>query len=106
MKNECITRLIEAFVMKKGQCTISCVLAEIGPRISASQAASRARTNDRCKHNTYPRTSHQLCSAGRRIVVVTSLADLVRQGRLRRLARGVYGPPRPRLYRSGRKDAS
>lgn len=108
MKQQTLKARVLAAVLETGECTVSQVLAKVGRWVSESQAMARARTRARLwmKINTRraggrPASVRPNPSTGRRDAVAHALRELVRQGKLRRVATGVYAPPAPKIYREG-----
>jgi hypothetical protein len=98
----CLPGLIEAVVLALGQADISTILAHVGRKISVSKAMAAQRRSYRDKarrrgHPVRPVVPAQV-RVGRRKMVCEVLCHLVQQGRLRRIGRGLYAPPLPKIY--------
>lgn len=97
-------RVVDAVLA--GASTIREVLAVVGCTISAAQAATAGRRNSkrqgvtRAKLGYKPRPvpPRQRDVQGRRVLVNEALIRLVKAGELRRLGRGRYGPPLPKIH--------
>ncbi len=89
-----------AFVMGRRQADISDVVAALGDRISASVAVRELLSwAGRRKMKCIMRLGMSArVMQGKRMLVSHKLRKAVERGHLRRLERGVYGPPLPRVY--------
>lgn len=87
-----------------GAATVDNVLAKVGNDVSAARAAVAARREqkkDRKRGRPMRRTVHASVSRGQRIAVTEALRRLCDGGKIRRVSRGVYGPPVPKLFQAG-----
>lgn len=92
-----------AAVLELGECSVGQVVSKVGPSISAAQAASSGRRDRRSMANRkrgsgVPKV--KLADRGISRLVVESLARLAGLGRIRRVSRGVYAPPLPKIFRA------
>ena len=86
-----------AFVLEaEGEVTTSKALGALGRFISAARAATAGR---RCRRHSSKGSGGKvaLVDLGRRHLITSALCNLTNDGRLRRVRRGVYAPPPPRL---------
>jgi len=90
----CFRSMVENAVLDVGRCTVDRVLAEVGKHIPASKAAVAGRRRQKvrvgCRIPSVDR--------GRRALVAEALCRLAKQGRIRRVHRGVYAPPLLKLF--------
>ena len=78
---------VMSFVLANGKCTISQVVAGVGPSISSALAARSARKD------LLARELNHIVESGKRNLINNELGRLARMGRLCRIGPGLYGPP-------------
>jgi hypothetical protein len=97
-------RLVQA-LLDHGECSTTRLIGFVGSSIPAAEAAAYARTqykHDLKRHNIKAggvHTAAWFVQNGRRVKVIAALKSLALRGKIRRVRRGVYGPPLPRLFR-------
>jgi hypothetical protein len=101
-----IYRLVLEAVLRLGRCSISQAVAEVAWAIPPVQAAAHGRRERRynAKQVTgagVARRKMSLTELGKRVMVKDYLVKLCKRGEVRRVGRGVYAPPEPRLYKVG-----
>lgn len=89
-------QLVLREVLKHDQATVSQVLAAVGKSISASKAAAVGRRIRSGKSSG--RVS--VVDLGKKHMVNHALCELLRAGKIRRVGKGVYAPPLPRLFKT------
>ena len=100
-------------VQELGVCTNKQVLAKVGETIPAARAIRSGRAEARqllrlSKHKgakpptggrpLKKHTTQELVQIGRRFRINVTLANLVKQGQIRRVKKGVYAPLLPKIY--------
>lgn len=88
-----------AVVLSTEEVSISQVLATVGRYIDASHAYTAGRRLRRNLPNTGSKR-RELVDRGRRHIVSHALCRLRKLGKVRRVRRGVYGPPLPRIFKA------
>lgn len=119
-KNSLSSRITE-ILMKHGELTIAQIIAKVGRHISTSKALSLGKkyldTNSRLmkfnkKKGGFNRranpdkeryTQDYIIQMGRYRSVLGILGSCVQSGRIRRVNRGTYGPPLPKIANFGEK---
>ena len=92
-------------VLRLCECSCRQVVAEVSHAIPAAQAATAGRS--RYRHDTRrgkkrrPSDVAALVVAGRSQAVREALKKLASRRKIRRVRRGVYAPPAPKLYLTG-----
>ena len=93
-----LTQEICDVVLELGECTSYQIVIKIGGIIDASQAANASRrylNYENKMDRTHPPWSlDQLIERGRKRLVLESLSRLTKTGRIRRVRKGVYAPPK------------
>lgn len=101
-----LRELVLGAVMRLGECRAVDVVADISAQIPAAQAATagrkRRRSEAKYRRERRPRRRHTLESLGRQRLVAESLWRLLQHGKIRRVRRGVYAPPLPKLFDQAR----
>lgn len=99
---------VVATVLRLGPCTIKQVLSAIGHTIPAAQASQAGRKRwlrdgKRCKQRKIigEPSLTALLQIGRYELIRSSLSIAYRKGQLSKVDRGVYAPPKPKLYQPG-----
>jgi len=92
-------------VLALGECSVNQVLRAVGRYVSAATAAAAGRRKRKearkaGEKETPPRRQRSLEVLGRRQCVLHALRSLAQSGEIRRMRRGVYAPPLPRIYTS------
>jgi len=95
-----LAALVLAECLHRGEVTAAQLQGIIGRHIPAAQAATAARRLIRHWRSTKPAHYKPLLDIGKRHLISNVLCHLRRQGKLRRLRRGVYAVPAPKLFRS------
>jgi hypothetical protein len=92
-------------VLSREETTIGQVIAAVGRHIDAVSAVRAIQRvfrygGQRGKFNvTNPiYTAEHLAYLGRKELIRVCLSRLAREGKIRRIGRGVYGPPLPKLH--------
>ncbi len=98
-----IRSLVLHAVLKRGAVSIPQVLADMGGKIplpAAITAGKRRLAYDqrRKKKPLRRRSISEIASLGRYVIVQEYLYHLMKDGKLSRARRGVYGPPLPKLF--------
>lgn len=88
-----------AVVLSTEEVSISQVLAAVGRYIDSSHAHAAGRRLRRNLPNT-GKKRWELADFGRRHLVSHALCKLRKLGKVRRVRRGVYGPPLPRIFKA------
>jgi hypothetical protein len=95
---------VRLVVLDLPEATVGQVLARVARHIPASQAVTAGRrrvTHDHRRGADGLRspiyTLSHLAERGRRTLVGEALKRLARSGKIRRVARGLYGPPLPKV---------
>lgn len=106
MKKLTLTERLRQIICRRPRTTVAQAVALIGRHVSEAQAVAHGRTEERARKN---RTDHRnynfrpydlqkLINRGRTKLIESIVARLSRTGKITRLARGVYGPPVPKLH--------
>lgn len=92
MKVVSIYSLVDQAILSLGECTVSRVLARVGCHVPAAKAnaAFRRRKRKSAAISTGKRSNP--LEIGKRQIVSEALSSLFRQGRIRRVRKGVYAP--------------
>ena len=108
MKNNSFTQKVLATVLQLGEANTRQVLAVISKDIPAARAAIVGRTRaalkikgGRLRRNPKAlKDTAFLVDLGKYDIVHNALLFLVSRKRLRRIRKGIYGPPLPKLYKA------
>lgn len=88
-------------VLALGECTVGRVAYRVGPFISAAQCATWGRDyRKRSLKRGRKAFKVSLVATGLREIVTNALQELAAMGKLRRVARGVYAPPLPKIFKA------
>lgn len=98
MKVVSIHSLVDQAVLSLGECTVSRVLARVGCHVPAAKANAAFRRRRRAAISTGKRSSP--LEIGKRQIVSEALLKLFRQGRIRRVRKGVYAPKPLQLFQA------
>lgn len=97
-------RVLEA-VLRLGTCSIDQVIAACGRYVSSSQAAACCRRSLRYERTRKKKVSMRKENSGVRMVVNAVLVTLFKYGHIRRISRGVYAAPLPKLFQLAKGSA-
>lgn len=96
-----------ACVLNNGIITIDQVIARVGRDISASQAAAAGRRIRACQRREATKKGLRqgtkrstAVDIGRRQLIASALCHLCKSGKIRRVSKGCYAPPLPKLYKA------
>ena len=92
-------QLVLNAVLKLGECSVSQVVAEVGGKISPAVAMMNSRRDARRRKKGGKFTSPMV--SGLRLMVSDVLCQLCKKGSIRRVGKGVYAPPLPRIADCG-----
>ena len=91
-----LNQKIIALVHARGVVSTRDVIRELGHLVPLSSALAAADSSLRTQRGSSAGyTAPRRACLGRKLRIRNYLRNLVREGRLRRLRRGVYGPPAP-----------
>lgn len=105
--------IVLQYILAHGECSIGRVVGGVGKHITATQAtraamrrikSTRKRKNKLCRgignrageRKEY--THEELILLGKKIMVGETLCDLYKTGLIKRVGKGVYAPPDPKLF--------
>lgn len=97
-----LRQLVRQAVIDLGECTIGQVIACIGGKIPAAQAATAGRRETRMERSR-GKPSANLGTASRRglrRIINDTLSQLYRKGLIRRVSYGIYAPLLPKVYQA------
>ncbi len=89
-----IHALLVEYVNSHGETTISQAVGAVGKHVSAVSAMMRSRLRSKVKGRKAPSD----VDYGKRYVVAEMLSVLYREGEIRRIEKGVYGPKEPHIF--------
>ncbi len=95
-----ITQRVLETVLRLGTCSIEQGIAAVGKYVSASLASAYWRKDRRYNTKRNKGGGKRTDQRGIRIIVTNALYHLTHQGRIRRVDRGVYAAPLPKLFES------